>query len=139
MSRKIILIFTTIFICSLSYSQAYKSINIGPAPEYVTIESFAGIDINAISYSHSTGFSITFFNTNYNYQGERNNYSFDYYLSYKGKRVSDYFSTNISCRREKTISNIYVWPSTVPAGNEKYVTVQFGREKPKRDRRDDEY
>ena len=63
-------------------------------------------------------------------------YAFDWYLSYKGKRVSDYYSSTIRCRKTEQ-RTVRCWPDEVPRGYESYVTVQFGREQAPRDRRDD--
>lgn len=137
--KKFLLLFFSLFLCCFSYAQAYQTIHIGSEPEYIRISSFQGIEIDTITYSQSTGFTITFFNSNYNNEGERNNYYFEWYLSYKGKRVSDYFSSSVSCRKKKTVSNIFAWPKSVPIGDEKYVTIQLGKEKSREahDRRDD--
>lgn len=127
-----------IFFCLLLNAQAYRTINIGPPPEYVQIDSFQGITVTALSYSQASGYSASLMNNNYNRSGEKNSYNFDWYLSYNGKRVSDYYSSTIFCRQVETRNNLYTWPNSVPSGHEKYVTVQFGREKPKKDRRDDD-
>ena len=65
---------------------------------------------------------------------------FDVYLSYKGKRVSDYYSFGAppGCNYGSASRTVTVWPDEVPEGHEKYVTVQTGREPAKRDRRDDD-
>ena len=62
--------------------------------------------------------------------------SFKFYLSYKGKRISEYQSANSNYKYTFTYK-CYAWPGMVPKGNEKYVTVQIGTEPKKRDRRDD--
>ena len=131
-----IVFFTFIFVSS--YSQTYRGLNVGDPPEYVQIDSFQGIEVVSLSFNKATGYTVVLYNNNYNRSDEKNSYVFDWYLSYKGKRVSDYYSSTIFCRREQTRSNLYTWPDCVPSGNEKFVTVQFGREKPKKDRRDDD-
>jgi hypothetical protein len=60
-----------------------------------------------------------------------------YYLSYKGKRVSDYYYMSF-CVSSPHGKNSVAWPDEVPKGYEKYVTVQLGKEKEKKDRRDDD-
>lgn len=135
--KRIVLIITGIFFSILLNAQAYQRINV-VEPDYVQIKSFQGIAVSSLSYNQAKGYTITLKNNNYNRSGEINSYYFDWYLCYKGKRVSDYFSSTINCRREETRTNIYTWPSSVPSGHEKYVTVQFGKEKPKKDRRDDD-
>jgi hypothetical protein len=66
-----------------------------------------------------------------------------FYLSYSGKRISDYYNNRVPGGYGDRIYgwhdgvltlNLLPWPNTVPKGNEKYVTLQLGREK---DRRDD--
>ena len=62
--------------------------------------------------------------------------SFDFYLSYNGKRVSDYYHMSF-CISGRHGKNAITWPNAVPKGHEKYVTVQLGKEPPQKDRRDD--
>lgn len=59
-----------------------------------------------------------------------------WYLSYKGKRVSDYYHSVARSMSWFTVKSV-AWPNEVPKGHEKYVTVQFGKEPEKKDRRDD--
>jgi hypothetical protein len=69
----------------------------------------------------------------YLYEDYPNN--FTWYLSYKGKRVSDYYystATSMSTFSKTALT----WPDAVPAGHEKYVTAQLGKEPAKKDRRD---
>ena len=136
--KQFFLFFIASFISIAAYSQAYRGITIGPPPEHVQIQSYQGIEVQSLTYDRSSGFTVKFMNTNYNRSDEKNSYCFDWYLSYKGKRVSDYYSSTIYCRREQVRTNVFCWPGEVPSGNERYVTIQFGKEKPKRDRRDDD-
>lgn len=76
--------------------------------------------------------------------------SFVCYLSYSGKRVSDYYNCvvsgggaqyrggSISWYPGESSKDMFAWPNTVPKGHEKYVTVQFGKEPIKKDKRDDD-
>jgi hypothetical protein len=58
--------------------------------------------------------------------------SFKFYLSYQGKRVSDYQQANSNYKYTFTCK-CYVWPGKIPNGHEKYVSVQIGEEpKPQR-------
>ena len=132
--KRIFISVVSLFLCSLAFAQ----FTIVPSPEYVQIESSQGIEVKSLVFTGTKGYTVTFFNNNYSRSDERNSYSFDWYLSYKGKRVSDYYSSSMFCRQQQIRSDIYAWPGSVPAGFEKYVTVQFGKEKPNRDRRDDE-
>lgn len=137
--KKALTILAGLLICLTVDAQAYRGLNIGPPPEYVQIDSFQGISVTSLSYSQASGsYTVTLMNNNYNRTDEKNSYFFDWYLSYKGKRVSDYYSSTIFCRQTETRNKIYTWPSSVPSGHEKYVTLQFGKEKPKKDRRDDD-
>ncbi|MBR5533058.1 MAG: hypothetical protein IKU59_07125 [Bacteroidales bacterium] len=141
MKTKLTLIIIAVLLSSSisSNAQAYQSIKIADV-EYNTHSSFQGINVNLIQPQTDGSFLIELYNTNYNdpYDGVsyKTSYSFEWYLSYNGKRVSDYYRSTIRCRKEE-LKKVYVWPAKVPKGHEKYVTVQFGREPIKKDRRDD--
>jgi len=62
---------------------------------------------------------------------------FDFYLSYKGKRVSDHYHMRF-CVSGRHGTNAITWPDEVPKGHERYVTVQLGREPAKKDHRDND-
>lgn len=117
-------------------AQAYKSLNIIPT-ENVTINSKEGIVVQSVSVNTDKSITVTFLNTNYDRENERDTYTFEWYLSYKGKRVSDYHNEAIRCKRTEN-RTVYIWPGEVPNGYEKYVTVQLGREPRKKDPRDDD-
>lgn len=114
----------------------YVPINIISAEE-VTIKSKDGIIVQSTTVNTDKTISVTFMNTNYNQENERNTYTFEWYLSYKGNRVSDYYSEAIRCRRTAN-RTVQFWPGEVPNGYEKYITVQLGREPRKKDPRDDD-
>lgn len=114
----------------------YVPINIISAEE-VTIKSKDGIIVQSTTVNTDKTISVTFMNTNYNQENERNTYTFEWYLSYKGNRVSDYYSEAIRCRRTAS-RTVQFWPGEVPNGYEKYITVQLGREPRKKDPRDDD-
>ena len=120
----------------LANGQAYRSINIIPA-ENVTINSKDGIVVQNVSANTDKSVTVTFMNTNYDRENERNTYTFEWYLSYKGKRVSDYYNEAVRCKHT-TSRMVYIWPGEVPNGYEKYVSVQLGREPRKKDPRDDD-
>lgn len=88
------------------------------------------------------GYVVRFFNNSTtSYSGHPNEKSatrFTWYLSYKEKRVSDYYETLVIFQSAKKVT-VYSWPGEVPRGHEKYVIVKFGKEQlaesPK-DRRD---
>lgn len=107
-------------------------------PEYVTKSSSSGISVNSITTNYDGSYTVILSNDNGGSLGYVISYSFEWYLSYKGKRVSDYFQETIECGRSSS-RTVYCWPDEVPTGNERYVTVQLGREPVKRDRRDDDY
>lgn len=121
---------------SAANAQAYRPLNIQRS-ENVTVNSKEGIVVQATTINDDKSFTVTFMNSNYNNDGERNTDIFEWYLSYKGKRVSDYYTEAIRCRQTGS-RTVYYWPNTVPAGHEKYVSVQLGREPRKKDRRDDD-
>lgn len=120
------------------YGQAYTPIHIAPA-EYNTKRSYVGIDVVSITPQTNGSYVVEFYNSNHNDSGCYTSHNFDWYLAYKGKRVSDYFNTTIRCKRNAT-KTVYAWPGEVPKGYEKYVTVQFGKEQKPivKDRRDDD-
>lgn len=117
-----------LLFCLVISAQAYRGITIAPEPERITIYSFKGIEISSIAYGSDGTYSVTLMNQNYNNSGERNSYNFQWYLSYKGKRVSDYYNSTIKCREQITVSKVLAWPGSVPKGYESYVTVQLGKE-----------
>ena len=144
MKTKLTLTIIIVLLCScLSVNaQAYKSIKIADV-EYNTHSSFQGVNVNSIQPQNDDSYMVTFYNTNYNdpYDGVsyKTSYSFEWYLSYCGKRVSDYYKSTIRCRTKET-KKVYAWTAKVPKGHERYVTVQFGREPREiiKDRRDDD-
>lgn len=114
-------------------AQAYHGINVVVSEE-VTITSSDGILVQSITPNKDKSFTVTFYNTNANYPRERDTYTFDWYLSYKGRRVSDYYTEAVRCKSTKS-KDVYCWPGEVPSGYEKYVTVQLGREPEKKGNR----
>lgn len=133
--RKLLIALMLLGSASIANAQ-YRSINIVPT-ENVTIKSNEGIVVQSTTVNDDKSITVTFMNSNYNNDGERNTYNFEWYLSYKGKRVSDYYTEAIRCRQTGS-RTVFYWPNTVPAGHEKYVSVQLGREPRKKDRRDDD-
>lgn len=121
---------------TISAKAQYVPLNIRSS-ENVTINSKEGIVVHSKTVNDDKSITVTFMNSNYDNDGERNTYNFEWYLSYKGKRVSDYYAEAIRCRKTDS-RTVYYWPNTVPVGHEKYVTVQLGREPCKKDRRDDD-
>lgn len=135
-------VFFLIFItCALHTNAQYQQLKIIQST-YVTVNSHDGILVQGTTLNKDKSITVTFKNgneSNYNTSGEVKTYSFDWYFSYKGKRISDYYTDAARCG--KTVSHTaHFWPGEVPAGYEKYITVQLGREqKPiKKDRRDDD-
>lgn len=114
----------------------YVPLNIVPA-EHVTINSKEGIVVQSATVNADKSITVTLLNTNANGDNSYDTYTFEWYLSYKGKRVSDYFTEAIRCKRT-ACHTVYIWPGEVPSGNEKYVTVQLGHEPRKKDPRDDD-
>ncbi len=116
-------------------AQAYQQINVRMA-DRITTESSTGIVVNSIAYQNEGTFVVVLENTNHSAYGTVTSNSFYWYLSYKGKRVSDYYQSTIRCGNTRE-ANAVCWPSSVPSGYEKYVTVQLGREYEGKNRRDD--
>lgn len=133
--RKLLIAFMLIVVASATNAQ-YRSLNIVPA-DNVTIKSKEGIVVQDATVNADKSVTVTLMNTNSDGANSRDTYIFEWYLSYKGKRVSDYYSEAIRCKRTAS-RTVYIWPGEVPNGNEKYVTVQLGREPIKKDRRDDD-
>lgn len=106
-------------------------------PEYVTISSKDGISVKSITPNQNNSYTVVLSNGNRGNQGEITSYSFEWYLSYKGERVSDYYQETVRCGQSSS-RTVYAWPGEVPAGNERYVTAQLGRQSAKRDPRDDD-
>ena len=127
------IIFVSMLVCA---NAQYVPINIIRA-EDVTINSKVGIVVQNTSVNTDNSVTVTFMNTNYDQDNERDTYTFEWYLSVKGKRVSDYYTEAIRCRRTSS-RIVHFWPGEVPKGYEKYVTVQLGREPKKKDPRDDD-
>ncbi len=115
-------------------------------PNFRSADRYSSSDMSAISVESITpiagdenGYVIKFRDSqNVNRAVEQYATAFKFYLSYKGKRVSDYKNANSDYDYHFSCT-CYVWPGSVPAGHEKYVTVQIGEEPRniKKDRRDD--
>ena len=96
--------------------------------KYISVISVAPISGDA------NGYSIEFRDAqNVDRAVEQYATSFKFYLSYQGKRVSDYQQANSNYKYNFTCK-CYAWPGKVPSGHEKYVSVQIGEE-PKPERR----
>ena len=121
---------------TLAANAQYSSLRIIPT-ENVTIKSTDGIVVESTSVNQDKTITVTFRNINSDGDNSRDTYTFEWYLSYKGKRVSDYYTEAIRCRRTAS-RTVYIWPETVPEGYEKFVTAQLGRESRKKDPRDDD-
>ncbi len=105
--------------------------------EYVTVESTQGIVVQSASLNPDKSITVVLKNTNMCNVPEIATYTFEWYLSFKGKRISDYYSAAVRCNKTAT-QTVYFWPDTVKKGQEKYITVQLGRKGKKKDRRDDD-
>ena len=137
---KKILSLMLLVVCTLGFahSQAYRTLNV-IQEDYVTVNSKEGISVSKLIPNSDKSYTVELSNTNRSAQGEIQSNCFEWYLSYKGKRVSDYFQETIRCGKTST-RQVYCWPGEVPSGYEKFVTVQLGREQVpiKKDRRDDD-
>lgn len=121
---------TTMF--GQSYRSSYSTMRI-PSIEYNTYESHSGIKVNSITSQADGSYLVVLYNSNYDDDSNtRTSNHFYWYLSYKGKRVSDSYDSTIRCRTSLQ-KVVRTWSGKVPKGNERYVTVQLGR-----DRRDDD-
>ena len=138
MKKFLVLLFLICGMYGCIYSQAYRTINV-VREDYVTVNSKEGISVSKLIPNSDKSYTVELSNTNRSAQGEIQSNCFEWYLSYKGKRVSDYFQETIRCGKTST-RQVYCWPGEVPSGYEKYVTVQLGREQVPiiKDRRDDD-
>lgn len=127
------ILFASMMACAKAQ---YVPLNIVRA-EDVTIESKEGIVVQSTSVNTDKSITVTLYNSNSDRDYERNTYTFVWYLSYKGNRISDYYTEAIRCRRTSS-RTVNFWPGEVPNGYEKYVTVQLGHEPRKKDPRDDD-
>lgn len=128
-------------LCSIYVTLTCSAINIIPST-YETINSTQGILVQETIVNSDKSITVVFKNingNNYDNSGEVITYAFEWYLSYKGKRVSEYYTDALRCGKT-TSHTVYIWPGEVPNGYEKYITVQLGREKKKvqKNRRDDD-
>lgn len=128
----------SLLLCAISCvtGLAEPQLNI-VGPTYSTVESFSGIEVSTVIPQADGSYEVTLYNSNrdgYSYS-EIITYSFEWYLSYKGKRCSDYYKSAIR-EGKKASKKVFAWPGVVPSGNERYVTVQLGREPKARDYRD---
>lgn len=100
--------------------------------------SINGIKVNVDQNGVSDGtYNVTFRDNTVRYLGDDHPNNFTWYLSYKGKRVSDYYYNSATSMSSFSIKAV-AWPNEVPKGNEKFVTAQLGKEPAKKDRRDDD-
>ena len=125
--------FSFLIVCGRS---AYQTINI-IRPEYVTVKSHKGIVVESASINSDKSITVILKNSNRCNEPEIATYTFEWYLSFKGKRISDYYNAAVRCNKSET-TTVYFWPDTVKKGQEKYITVQLGREPKKKDPRDDD-
>lgn len=105
--------------------------------EYVTVASTQGIVVQSASLNPDKSITVVLKNSNMCNVPEIATYTLEWYLSFKGKRISDYYSAAVRCNKTAT-QTVYFWPDTVKKGQEKYITVQLGRKGKKKDRRDDD-
>lgn len=136
-------LFLLLFLFSLSAveisSQAYVVPNFRSADRYTSDNDkyISVVSVSPIS-GDANGYTIEFRDAqNVDRAVEQYATSFKFYLSYQGKRVSDYQQANSNYKYTFTCK-CYAWPGKVPSGHEKYVTVQIGEEKRKKDPRDDD-
>lgn len=138
MLKKVLNIFLLGAIIITSSAQAYV------VPNFRSADRYSSTNMSAISVESiipisgdENAYEIKFCDSqNVDRAVEQYATAFKFYLSYKGKRVSDYKTAN-SNYQFRFSCKCYIWPDMVPRGYEKYVTVQIGEEPKKTDRRDD--
>lgn len=98
------------------------------------------VSVSKIERNTDGSYKVSFVDNSNVYLSDHNETAFIWYLSYKGKRVSDYFHSNSNGYRSFWKAG-FAWPDEVPVGYEKYVTAQIGKEPEPihKDSRDDEY
>ena len=136
---KKILSLLLLLIVTIGASAQYVVPNFRSADRY-TSSNMSAISVEIITpiSGDENCYEITFLDSqNVNRAVEQYATSFKFYLSYKGKRVSEYQSANSNYKYTFTYK-CYAWPDMVPKGYEKYVTVQIGNEPRKKDPRDDD-
>ncbi len=104
-----------------------------------TLYAQSDISVSRIERNTDGSYKVYFVDNSNVYLSDHNETAFTWYLSYKGKRVSDYFHSNSNGGRNFWRTG-FAWPDEVPVGHEKYVTAQVGEE-PRtiyKDRRDDD-
>lgn len=114
-------------------------------PNFRSADRYSSTNMSAISVEgiipisgDENGYEIKFCDSqNVDRAVEQYATAFKFYLSYKGKRVSEYISANSNYEYRFTCT-CYIWPNIVPKGHEKYVNVQIGLEPKKKDPRDDD-
>lgn len=119
--KKLLLILCAVSLYTIANAEVYNS--------------HIGIS-GSVAPQNDGSYLVTFFNSNGMEDRHYPTYTFEWYLSYKGKRVSDYYTAAVVARSSGQ-QTARCWPGEVPRGHESYVTVQFGREKAPKDRRDD--
>lgn len=97
------------------------------------------VSVSKIERNTDGSYKVSFVDNSNVYLSDHNETAFIWYLSYKGKRVSDYFHSNSNGYRSFWKAG-FAWPDEVPVGHEKYVTAQIGKESESihKDSRDDE-
>ena len=136
---KKILSLLLLLIVTIGASAQYVVPNFRSADRY-TSSNMSAISVEIITpiSGDENCYEITFLDSqNVNRAVEQYATSFKFYLSYIGKRVSEYQSANSNYKYTFTYK-CYAWPDMVPKGYEKYVTVQIGNEPRKKDPRDDD-
>ena len=128
-------LFMTVLVIQTTHAQYHTPNFI--QEDYVTVSSIKGIGVTSLTPNSDKSYTVELTNHNRSAQGEIQSNCFEWYLSYKGERVSDYFQETIRSTKTAT-RTVYCWPGKVPSGHEQYVTVQLGREPIKKDRRDDD-
>ena len=131
------LLFVLLLLMPFLAKSQYNSIRLQQRTN-TTIESHEGINIKSLSYNGNNSYSVAFFNSNYNDRNDITSYYFQWYLSYKGKRVSDYYYSTMRCRTTEVYQAV-MWPGEVPSGHETYISVQYGiapEQQTPQDRRD---
>jgi hypothetical protein len=124
MKKIVVIICLMIGIGTVAFSQSSISV----------VEIWANVDKNGV---HDGSYTVKFRDNDNVYLDDHNSTQFTWYLSYKGKRISDYVNSSSSGNRN-FFATAFAWPDEVPKGNEKYVTAQLGKEpvNTKKNRRD---
>ena len=108
MKKSIFFILFMMGLGILKTQAQYNTLNV-IREDYVTVSSKEGISVSSVTPNQDKSYTVVLKNNNTNDVGEIKSCCFEWYLSYKGKRVSDYYQETIRCGKTATkqVRNLY--------------------------------